>query len=214
VPRHLRSLAIAIGLLAALPRPAAALAMVDFASSDGAFGIQALSIDFGDDLVVTAARDGDDVDDPSVLGDAGFLNALLADLHALTGKLRAHGAEVLLVRPPTLAGTPAAWLRFGARWRPGTVRQALRRDPRVRALGAAGTRWSKGAAALAEAYGARFVDLAHIADAALVRAAGEGIGLPPQCGGDTDLFFDALHLSDLGSRLAADRMAEALDVGV
>jgi len=62
------ALVLAMLSLAALPRPAAALAMVDFASSDGAFGIQALTIDFGDDLEVTAARDGDDVADPSVLG--------------------------------------------------------------------------------------------------------------------------------------------------
>lgn len=109
------ALVLAVLSLLALPRPAAALAMVDFASSDGAFGIQALTIDFGDDLAVC------------------------------------------------------------------------------------------------------FVDLAHIADAALAvggRWRGRAIGLPPQCGGDTDLFFDALHLSDLGSRLAADRMAEALGVGV
>ncbi len=136
-----------------------------------------------------------------------FLQDLLLETELVVAKLNATGASVLLVKPLALASTPAAWRMFGRI----SEEAAGEADAPLRSLARMDAYWRTGLSVIARMYGARFVDLADLF-ARIVRdggAVGEReIGLPPQAGADDDLFADPLHLSPLGSSLAADLLLE------
>jgi len=69
-----------------LPDVSSALAMVDFASSNGQFSISNLVIDFGADLQVTSANDNGGIADPSVIGFSVDLDPIV-----LTGNFTPFG---------------------------------------------------------------------------------------------------------------------------
>lgn len=145
-------------------------------------------------------------------GNASFVRRLLADVGAMAGTLRATGAALVLVRPPSLDAAPAAWLRFGRLHprigldTPRMLRTALRN------LRAVGRCWSEGLEELALRHDASFVDLSLLFDEAL-QGGDDAIGLPPCSGSATDLFADPLRLSAIGASLAADLLLPAVGRG-
>lgn len=142
-------------------------------------------------------------------GNASFVMRLLADVGAMAGALRAAGAALVLVRPPSLDCAPAAWLRFG-RQRPRAGLDASRMlRTALRNLRAVGRSWSEGLGELALRHDASFVDLSLLFDDALA-GGDDAIGLPPCSGSETDLFADPLRLSVMGASLAADLLLPAL----
>jgi hypothetical protein len=143
-------------------------------------------------------------------GDGSFLAPLLADCEEIVARLRAAGCDVLLVRPPSLDRSPAAWLRYG-RHRPANTVSAL--DAALRGMERVAGRWYAALERVAAKHGVLLADLSHVYDARLECGSpldGAAPGLPPNCGGAGDLFSDPVRLSLDGIRVAAELLEAAL----
>lgn len=146
-------------------------------------------------------------------GDSSFLAPLLADCETITARLHAARCDVLLVRPPSLDRSPAAWLRFG-RHRPSKATRDF--DGALRGLERVAVRWNTALGRIATRHGALLADLSRVYDAQLrVGSLLDGAvpGLPPHCGGPGDLFADPIRLSYDGARVAAGLLEAALRPG-
>ena len=146
-------------------------------------------------------------------GDGAFLSPLLAECEEIVVRLRAADCDVLLVRPPSLDRSPAAWLRFG-RHRPSNTARDF--DAVLRGMERVAARWNAALARIAAQHGALFADLSRVYDAQLGAGSlleGAAPGLPPHCGGPGDLFADPVRLSCDGAQVAAGLLEAALHPG-
>lgn len=146
-------------------------------------------------------------------GDGTFLVPLLADCEEIVARLRAAGCDVLLVRPPSLDRSPAAWLRFG-RHRPANTVRSL--DAALRGMERVAGRWYAALERVAAKHGVLLADLSHVYDERLGSGSlldGAAPGLPPNCGGPGDLFSDPVRLSPDGIQVAAELLEAALHPG-
>jgi len=146
-------------------------------------------------------------------GDGSFVAPLLADCENIVARLRAAECDVLLVRPPSLDCSPAAWLRFG-RHRPSSTARDF--DAVLRGMERVAARWTATLARIAVQHGALLADLSRVYDAQLRAGSlldGAAPGLPPHCGGPGDLFADPVRLSCDGAQVAAGLLEAALHPG-
>lgn len=151
--------------------------------------------------------------DAAAMGCSGFLVPLLADCEEIVVRLRAMACDVLLVRPPALDRSPAAWLRFG-RHRPSSFARDF--DAALRGMERVAARWSAALERIAAQHGALLADLSRVYDVQLRSGSlldGAAPGLPPHCGGPGDLFADPVRLSCDGAQVAAGLLEAALHPG-